>query len=176
MTPDGAKSRAVHLLDLVTSPLAASIYGTHPNTLGALVVDDKAFFVPPEWDDWWRWSGEREDAWSTLVKIGTFTSGADTHVPRDAEDPLKDQPDSVSLPENLIRLLSDARTLSLPRQPDDELTSRRGILSISRTGMSPKKYHEVSRMTSLTLDLLDTLREQHHIEVRHIVDIGAGQV
>lgn len=171
MTPDEAKWRAVHLLDLIASPLAASVYGTHPNTLGSLLVDDKAILIPQEWNDWWQWSGKRENAWRTLVKFGTSPIG----LPSDAGNPVNGQTDSSSPPKDLVRLLSDARTLSLPRQPDTELTLR-GDLSISRTGMSAKKYHEVSRMTSLVLDLLDTLREQHHTEVRHVVDIGAGQV
>ncbi|KAH8117013.1 methyltransferase domain-containing protein [Phellopilus nigrolimitatus] len=48
-------------------------------------------------------------------------------------------------------------------------------LSFSPLGMSPKKYHEVSRMTTYVLELMERVSGSTGISVQHIVDIGAGQ-
>ncbi|OCB86700.1 hypothetical protein A7U60_g6158 [Sanghuangporus baumii] len=174
MTPDEAKSQATRLLELISGQFATSIYNTHPNTLGALLIDEKSFPIPPEWSGWWAWSGEREDSWSALVKM-SHSVGSLGRCDPDIGDQVDSQSDIYGLPEGLSRILLDAKTLSLPRQTDPEFSSRGDSLSISRTGMSPKKFHEVSRMTSYVLNLLETLREQYDSEVRHVVDIGAGQ-
>ncbi|KAL5529577.1 hypothetical protein ACEPAG_5562 [Sanghuangporus baumii] len=174
MTPDEAKSRAMCLLELISNQSATSIYNTHPNTLGALLIDEKSFPIPPEWDDWWAWSGEQEDSWSALVMMNHSVGIPGKYNP-DIGNQDVSQSVTNGLPESLNRLLLDAKTLSLPRQTNLEQSSRSDSLSMSRTRMSPKKFHEVSRMTSYVLNLLDTLHKQYGSEVRHVVDIGAGQ-
>lgn len=62
-------------------------------------------------------------------------------------------------------------------QPHSPSTLPRNRLETSREnthGMSPKKVHEVNRMTTYVSQLISTLDEQNLI--RHVIDIGAGQV
>ena len=42
--------------------------------------------------------------------------------------------------------------------------------------MSPKKEHEVQRMTAYIANLLAGLSSDCSFNIRHVVDIGAGQV
>lgn len=42
--------------------------------------------------------------------------------------------------------------------------------------MSVKKAHEVGRMASYVAHMLSAISETEHIEIEHVVDVGAGQV
>lgn len=139
------------LIHFLASPLVVSIFQYHPNYVAA-------HGPPKEWSDWWDWAANRPDQWIGLVRLaGVQTS------------------DIVELgdaPASLRELLHQIRILSLPRRSDpDSETARmyaatRGHLTF---GMSPKKVHEVLRMSAFVWDLVQP-------RTKHIVDVGAGQV
>lgn len=64
--------------------------------------------------------------------------------------------------------------LSIDAIPDDSLAIP-GLGRNKTAGMSPKKAHEVHRMSSFIADLLNA-DETRAPKPRHVVDIGAGQV
>ncbi len=75
------------------------------------------------------------------------------------------------IPGVLQNLLSDVKSLQLPRYP---VTLRCATPPIKETGMSPKKAHEVSRMATYVVELVRT--NGWGSSTLRIVDIGAGQV
>ncbi|KZV98795.1 hypothetical protein EXIGLDRAFT_832008 [Exidia glandulosa HHB12029] len=99
------------------------------------------------WDDWWDWAGERPRQWERVV-------------------------DNCNVPGKLGALLQEAQSLSLPREsgerPMDPLLDGNGHLPV---GMSPKKAHEVRRMSAFVASAV----KESRAETRHIVDVGAGQ-
>ena len=77
--------------------------------------------------------------------------------------------ENPELPDSILPFLASARQLELPRSPIDI-----DVLPLpSEHGMSPKKAHEVARMSTYVLRLV---RENNIPEqTLRIVDIGAGQ-
>lgn len=180
MTSEEAAIRACALFELVSSPFPACIYRTHPNclTIRTALQQDAGKVSrqePPEWNAWWQWSGDCEDGWKVLVFTNDQCgiSGSNHNKPKDfvPQDLSRYRP-----PDSIIQLLGTARALSLPRQPYNLPSPGERPLGFLYKGMSPKKFHEVSRMTAYVLDLLDSLLIRNHTDVRHVVDIGAGQV
>lgn len=103
------------------------------------------------------------------------------------------------LPKELTELLEEVRRLSLPRDTREwnccsifsagYLQIRLSVWEASsplpgetapqpnraNSGMSPKKYHEVTRMTNFIAELLEKTSSALGRDVKHIVDIGAGK-
>ena len=97
--------------------------------------------------------------------------------------PSSDIPDSLSRLIDNVKALQLSRTHGLPPVPAGyraqlhEVQCVDIVSSCTQTpaqGMSPKKLHEVSAMTAHIVHLLQTSPALKG--VRHIVDIGAGQV
>ena len=59
--------------------------------------------------------------------------------------------------------------------PDSSSETISGRHRHKTSGMSPKKAHEVHRMTTFISDSLESL-PSGKLRPRHVVDIGAGQV
>ena len=101
------------------------------------------------------------------------------------------------IPQELLRFMTAAKHLQLERKPvlaldnpghrqmrslltfptvaqvAGTLRSSNSPLQYELHGMSLKKSHEVARMTSYIVNLMS---EQRFQDIRHVVDIGAGQV
>lgn len=75
------------------------------------------------------------------------------------------------IPITLRCLLDKIRGLQLDRSP---ITLAGTLPQIKETGMSPKKAHEVSRMTAYILQMIRV--NNWDLSVLRIVDVGAGQV
>lgn len=134
-------SYARDLLAFLSSPHVASIFIYHPNWV-------VANGPRPEWQDWWDWAAREPDRWKRIVEGSSDLDGY------------------------LQSLLSEAQSLALPRdsgdRPMDALQDGNGFLPV---GMSPKKAHEVRRMSAF---VGKAVREAQP-ETRRIVDVGAGQ-
>ena len=169
----------LHTLDefLVRSDIEELIT-VHPNVT---VAPD---FVPPEaWSSWWHWAGEvtletpqdAEPKWQLLWRyyVHEFPSEeAFAHIPT-----------------YVRQLVREARSLQLCRRQGKEATalsqlerdlwypSSPDLPSLNKNlhGMSPKKTHEVLYMSRYAANLLNSLADKGR-HVRHIVDVGAGQV
>lgn len=179
---EGAKE----LVGLLSSSIASSLLATHPNDIGARLSehydDNKSIhLVPSEWHDWWAWAGKYTNAWEILISFYDSLLSSPNQT-------ISDNSALLELPEELRIMTKRVAKLSLPRYPgivsltEQTPSSACGKWSSSKSkkymakGMSPKKSHEVTRMTDYILQLLDEIRERTGIRVRHIVDIGAGQV
>ena len=82
----------------------------------------------------------------------------------------------TEIPKALRDLLLNAHNVSLSRDTYclDRATGTEGKGGIFR--ISQKKSHEVLRMSLYMFDMLDRMRDESGIVVRHVVDIGSGQV
>ncbi|EMD39703.1 hypothetical protein CERSUDRAFT_92196 [Gelatoporia subvermispora B] len=141
------------------SPLVDSLLITHPNC-----VCLSSFELLKEWTEWWSWAGERLDGtdddeprWLSVLRY--YLS---PHADLRADE-------ARAIPPELKKLVDTARRLQLPRSNTPVLQHR---IAHSR-GMSPKKAHEVDRMTQYIAQLLTTTPGLEGI--RHAVDVGAGQ-
>src|ERR1700749_4569037 len=65
-TPANLYRYLSNLIEFLTSPLAASIFSSHPNDAA---VDD--FGVPNRWEDWWEWASLDTNGqyWKSLVHL-----------------------------------------------------------------------------------------------------------
>ena len=135
--------------ELLASPFVSSLLLTHPN-------DVHPSAIPPSWHRWWEWA-------ASLSTVPHWVGLIQYYISNKAEIPL---------PEDIQRLLDNVRHLQLPRNPVPFTSIPAGRYSLA--GMSPKKVHEVVRMTSYVKHLLAANSRLRNI--RHVVDIGAGQV
>jgi hypothetical protein len=145
------RSYVVACIDFLTSPLVSSLLECHPN--------DIAVEGPrPEWAAWWNWAagGAR---WKFLVP--GWSHDDDMH-PVSAS--------TSDVPIGLRQMLETIDHLTLPRIPDSSFTSPSPEVPIR--GMSPKKAHEVSQMSAF----IGSMISQNRSDIKHIVDVGAGQV
>ncbi|KAF7977684.1 hypothetical protein HWV62_2928 [Athelia sp. TMB] len=164
LTHEQAQTRLTQIYALLQSPLASSILATHPNDL----VEESD--VPSEWD-WWssygsdscpqdETGGDNEEEWVDLVNHynGTGTRTAYTE---------------------LNKLVDQIRVLELTRDPisvSSTSSSQNG--KHTAYGMSPKKTHEVSRMSAFVESLLSLSHlpgDEHGRSRTRVVDVGAGQ-
>lgn len=106
----------------------------------------------PDWQVWWQWASTGRAKWKTLVP------GWDSYSP--AADP--------QVPCELALMLETAHQLTLPRTLNQKFTSEHTPLR----GMSPKKAHEVLQMSAFIQSMLS----QTQTTIKHVVDVGAGQV
>lgn len=133
-------------IKFLTSSLVTSLLESHPN--------DIAIQGPrPEWQPWWGWAAAGTARWKLLVP-GWNNSIPDT---------------SPGVPRELELMLETAHQLTLPRTLNHGLIPKS---SVPLRGMSPKKAHEVSQMSAFIQSALSHV----HTDIRHIVDVGAGQV
>ena len=172
------------ILDLIAHPEAATLFSLHPNNLG-----HTSFNSPQEWDSWWKWApspgaenynedlpSEVDAPWLMLLRYYDSRCRSTD----DGASPAAFQ----SIPLSLRSLVDKAHEISLPRNRgrvqqsstsshlDGVLTSSvNSLTSSALPGMSPKKAHEVAEMARYIQALLS-----HTKDVKHVVDVGAGQV
>ncbi|KIJ54760.1 hypothetical protein M422DRAFT_64012 [Sphaerobolus stellatus SS14] len=103
----------------------------------------------PKWESWWRWAANGKSKWTSLIPGWNQNSS------------------SYDVPNSLKDLLDKIDSLCLPRNPDANLDSQQPSLR----GMSPKKSHEVSCISNFMQHVL----HDSATEVKHAVDVGAGQ-
>ena len=171
------------ILDLLTLPQVASLLRLHPNCLGL-----SSFVCPAEWNSWWNWAGADDvdpqqrterlpDPWLSLLwfyeacRPGVRSSGSCSYM--------------QNIPGEISKVIKGFSEVSLPRDagrsfpiftdgPTYLLSSRSPTTLDSPQGMSPKKAHEVGRMTAFLQELLASNTFLRNTS--HVVDIGAGQV
>ncbi|VDC06668.1 unnamed protein product [Peniophora sp. CBMAI 1063] len=142
---------------LLTHPQLASLLSNHPNDLK--LSSSSSARIPHDWEEWWEWAGSypgtsAEPAWKAVLRA--YTSAI-----------AKNGASTASIPEPLQELMSRVKESEVDRTPCS--------ISVPVTplrGMSPKKAHEVIRMTAYVKELLKTPELSG---VRHVVDVGAGQ-
>ena len=83
--------------------------------------------------------------------------------------------ETEGIPLKLKELLWNFNRLSLKRDHAFCQICERSLIE-SHKGMSPKKDHEVSHLSSFISDILGDLDTRQNIAVKHVVDVGAGQV
>lgn len=167
-----SKTRLNQIHALLQCPLPASLLATHPNDL------DLERDIPSEWVWWTTYGSEFVDSdvnkgddqqeWIELVR---YYNGAGTGTAY-AE---------------LNKLVDQIKALELPRDPISISTSsfaQNGQTKGKQSsyGMSPKKTHEVLRMSAFVASLLPLSSSASsdgnatRISRPRVVDIGAGQV
>ena len=133
-------------IKFLTSALVSSLLEFHPNEI--------AIHGPRlEWEIWWKWAAAGRARWKLLIP-GWSSESSDM---------------TADFPEELKLMLDTADQLTLPRTLNCNLIPE-GHLPLR--GMSPKKAHEVSQMSAFIQSVLS----QTQTGIRHIVDVGAGQV
>ena len=155
---------------------------THPNKT---TLPD--FECPDCWRFWWEWASD--------VDVGAVDASEAkwVHLWHYYTCPSESTRSYDSIPDDLRSFIDRCRTLQLDREPgrfacplssssrstrevDIPLPSAGELRADPRLrGMSPKKAHEVSRMTEYTSRFLSYVSRQD-TAIRHVVDIGAGQV
>ncbi|KAG1822620.1 methyltransferase domain-containing protein [Suillus subaureus] len=146
---------------------ASELLSIHPNDLAA-----SGFQLPGSWKGWWEWATSIDDEhtpcfprWMSILHYYSVTSDdqrTGNQVPSNKS----------SIPPDLKMLIDDIVCIQLNRDlVAIGNTSESGNAHRSY-GMSPKKEHEVSRMSEYIDRLLcpgfaDTLH--------HVVDVGSGQ-
>lgn len=102
----------------------------------------------PKWDSWWKWAAAGGSKWTLLIPGW--------------------HPNITTVPKSLKEMLDTVDSFTLPRKTEFATHGNEPTLR----GMSPKKSHEVLRMSNF---IQQVLRESP-TEIRHVVDVGAGQV
>ncbi|KIK95803.1 hypothetical protein PAXRUDRAFT_354511 [Paxillus rubicundulus Ve08.2h10] len=153
------------ILDKISSLAITSLLSIHPNDI---TLSGRQ--VPSPWSAWWTWA----------------TSHAEIHQPEDFSPawlqlirylcrPSESNTLDVDIPLELCYLIDTVRDLQLQRHPFAlPVTSAHGTRDAGhRTyGMSPKKEHEVHRMSSYIHQLISSNKRR---SARHAVDVGSGQ-
>ncbi|CAL1713441.1 unnamed protein product [Somion occarium] len=162
-------------LDQVTSflrrPDVNLCFQIHPNQLTI-----PTFNPPAEWNYWWQWSGEPMNASFTSNVLWSQSKWQLLwfyYVRDSTPDWIREHPDEDTfklIPIQLRKLIDEARTLQLSRAVD---TFGRQSTRRKFTGMSPKKAHEVERMTQYVSNVL--AEDSPESRPQHAADIGAGQ-
>ena len=166
------------LVLFLSRPDIALLFSLHPNTTVAL-----DFSPPDSWLSWWDWAGEishdasadQNPKWQLLWRYYVQDTPSDGH-------------DFVHIPIPLREYLRHTRRLQLVRNQGVEATiqgyrcldnytptSKTFPKNVNLHGMSPKKTHEVQYMSAYTFNVLSDLAA-HGTVIRHVVDVGAGQV
>ncbi|EED78309.1 predicted protein [Postia placenta Mad-698-R] len=180
------------------TPIVNELLTTHPNWL---CQNTESHTLSSEISSWWEWAGERPHGYSTangpqvLPPVGEHKW---LLLLRYYTHPYCDDLSDLysSIPADLRELLDTARRLQLSREPgparflasscprnatreavyqsvDYETFGIEAANYDRIVGMSPKKAHEVLRMTAYTSWLLGSSPRLRTI--RHVVDVGAGQ-
>ena len=103
------------LVDLLSSSIASSLLATHPNDIGARLLehfndDTSIHLVPSEWHSWWVWAGRYTNAWKGLISF--YDSLLST-----PDQTISDDSALLELPEELRIMTIQIAKLSLPRYP-----------------------------------------------------------
>ncbi len=151
----------------LSQPSVDLFFAQHPN---ALSLSD--YHLPASWRSWWDWtpSQDVQKSWELLWEY--YSQGQAVNASR--------------IPDELRYLVNNARRLQLLRTrgseavPPQLLPTLGNFTSIPLTeekihGMSPKKAHEVVRTIEHLRSVLQRLSASG-IHVKHVVDVGAGQV
>lgn len=163
------------LNDFLARPDVTSFFVEHPNRLTAPGYEPHS-----SWVLWWDWSStplsngtEEESRWQLLWRYYSEKQSFENEQ-------------LALIPESLRKFIDDARYLQLRRErasqasvPDAApfpmpITSS-ATTGLNLHGMSPKKAHEVICAVDYTRSMLHDLAESG-VNVRHVVDVGAGQV
>lgn len=177
------ESTVAELVNLLSAPIALSLLGTHPNDIGAhlnahLNEEQSIRSIPDAWRTWWLWADKCPNSWERLIAFNDFCQG------RRGEDPADSTFLDLEFPDELRKLIQRIDHITLPRYANvtpltyenSTLESKLPPKKISPKGMSPKKLHEVNRLMAYILYLLDHIYKITGMKVKHVVDIGAGQV
>lgn len=168
-------SRLLNVANFLSSPFVASFFALHPNQLAS-----DAFLPPSQWSSWWNWAAEPEAHWDQLLDYYDLCYARQLHI---ADPHGEDMTPGCSsqIPRELQSMISEACRLALPRTQGGVFpTASHPEWNFSepssrpQPGMSPKKAHEVAYMASNIAQLLSSTPEL--ARVRHVVDVGAGQV
>ncbi|KAG6336264.1 hypothetical protein ID866_2818 [Astraeus odoratus] len=165
-------ARIQEIYDQISSPLISSLLTTHPNQVALEGC------VPKLWSPWWDWAAEYDlsspPKWQQLLSYYCRPNSS-PHQPSTSQVPCQ-------IPEELCWLIDTVRELqlsrepaciSMPDRPQPGATHPTRGRSPSSFGMSPKKEHEVARMSSFIRVHLG--RDARGQNVRHVVDVGSGQ-
>jgi hypothetical protein len=139
-------------VEFLAQPVVQQLLSIHPNDAAL-----SSFNPPNEWSHWWVHPPD----WRDLIAVTSSSTNAMS-------------PDIAvtSSSTNAIRpLLAQIAALQLPRDPIPVPP----LIAQSTRSMSPKKHHEVTRMTDYIARLLSTrfpTLDPAHVR---LVDIGAGQ-
>ncbi|KAG8698450.1 hypothetical protein FRC09_007229 [Ceratobasidium sp. 395] len=146
---DGYISR---LLSFITSPLVQSLILAHPNeiAIGGWYSSDDSL------QSWWTWA----ENIALNNRQALIDSLIDSAIRNDTTT-------AIPLHSHLANLVHEISALRLPRDIDPTLDSS---APPSSRGMSPKKAHEVDRLSKFIDQTFN--RSQ---KTRLIVDVGAGQ-
>ncbi|KDQ25315.1 hypothetical protein PLEOSDRAFT_32713, partial [Pleurotus ostreatus PC15] len=131
------------------SPFAKSLLESHPNNLRE---------PHSIWARWWEWS-KSHSRWMSIAKYYAAPYWTD------------------SIPQEITDLIDVLKSMEMPRSPisipglNDAVRPGRTPLG---SGMSPKKTHEVDRMTAYVQSLVDSLHLPEDAKP-YFVDVGAGQ-
>ncbi|CAE6464380.1 unnamed protein product [Rhizoctonia solani] len=140
----------------LTSPLVESLVSAHPNEVAIKGEPDSY-----ESDgSWWEWTGQVDPGSRAALINSLILSATDQATQEDIE-----------LHPSLRQLIGRVAQLRLPRTPEDarDIAVPDGHRN---TGMSPKKAHEVDRLSNLIDIMYNTsIRDLNRL----IVDVGAGQ-
>ncbi|KAH8077029.1 hypothetical protein BXZ70DRAFT_1002943 [Cristinia sonorae] len=161
MVDDGAGPPTIAQLVTFLKQDAISTYFTiHPNELSS-----PSFSPPSAWLPWWNWASSEdangEPLWMLLWRYYTAPP-----YERAAQD-------FKAIPMSVRVMVDAARQLRLSRISRVE---EKGKHNGNTNGMSPKKMHEVERMTDFVSEMLSGLSVDGLKRIQHVVDVGAGQV
>lgn len=81
-----------------------------------------------------------------------------------------------SIPHTSSASVENAASSNAHRSGVTRETAKQTSRQQETSGMSIKKAHEVERMASYVAHMLSAISETEHIEIEHVVDVGAGQV
>lgn len=126
-----------------TERLLSDILARHPNELALSLSTHGTSTLPNSFDSWWSWASDSKNSWQSILH-GTVHD----------------------LPIELRQLLDYIQEHSLDRTPIPLSLPPPNARVI---GLSPKKSHEVHRMTSYISSMLPSFKDVW------IVDVGSGQ-
>jgi hypothetical protein len=170
------------LTEFLISPLPQSLLSIHPNE-----TTRNNFQIPIDWEDWWSWAQAtaESDPWQSLLSYYLVRCSCRVHINNNNNNIFLPKSKSPSdIPLSLRIMIDDIRSLQLVREqgsPVVPFCAARSKPSPScckcgtpSSGMSPKKSHEVSIMSTYITELLCSSEKLGH--VKYVVDVGAGQV
>ncbi|TRM61166.1 methyltransferase domain-containing protein [Schizophyllum amplum] len=160
--------------DFLSTEFVDTLLRTHPNDNGN---------IPESWASWWAWAGSAASCvssshvsaapWMRLLEYYCSGTQTPTALQRVNIRPFEYQ--DADIPEQLRVFIEKLRQLSLDRTPIDIHGQWHAVPTIqaSAVGMSPKKSHEVFRMTAYVASFIRGCGIDPATAC--IVDVGAGQ-
>ncbi|EPS98662.1 hypothetical protein FOMPIDRAFT_1051305, partial [Fomitopsis schrenkii] len=178
---------SVDMFAFLSTKSVDSILSTHPNRLFSSAGCGT---IPSAWASWWAWAGDVEGPADNVGRTHTVDAAEPKWllVMRYYSQKKEDNDSAwLSIPDEVQSLVDAARRMQVSREMDEialhaptlDMQSRRGLSNMSVAseerilGMSPKKAHEILRMSAYLSKLLATSPEI--VKIEHAVDVGAGQ-